>query len=186
MRIIAGEFSSRRIETRSGSETRPTLDKVREAVFSSLGGMFDGGCCLDLYAGSGAVGLEALSRGYSMAVFTDVSREAMTSIKKNIESLHVSDRCRTLNMKDMKALEILSSENAVFDLVYLDPPYKKEHNKEILEYLDQHNMIRKGGMAVIESLKEDCFSQDCGNLKFIKQKIYGISKITYYRAEESY
>ena len=135
MRIVAGTYSSRRIEAPKGNNTRPTLDKVREAVFSSLGGFFAGGSFLDLYAGSGANGLEALSRGMDEAVFVDSSRDAVQVIKKNIQSLGCKEQCRVLPMKDMKALLLLKEEGRQFDIVYLDPPYARETNKAVLAYL---------------------------------------------------
>ena len=104
MRIIAGEFASRRLETKKGNATRPTLDKVKEAVFSSLGGYFDGGNVLDLYAGSGAVGLEALSRGMDNAYFSDNDRIACSVIRNNIASLKVEDRSKVYPIADMKML----------------------------------------------------------------------------------
>ena len=183
MRIIAGEFSSRKLETLKNRNTRPTLDKVREAVFSSLGGMFDGGKVLDLYAGSGACALEALSRGMDQAVFVDVSRAACGIIKKNVVSLHCEERCRILPVTDRKALEMLAGEQAFFDLVYLDPPYEKQHNNEIMTYLDENGLVRPGGRVVIESLKEDVFADTYGHLRFYKEAIYGIMKIRYYKAE---
>lgn len=184
MRIVAGEYSSRRIEAPKGNTTRPTLDKVREAVFSSLGGMFDGGSFLDLYAGSGANGLEALSRGFDEAVFVDISREAISVIKENIRTLRCEDRTQVLPVKDMKALSMLSAKGRTFDLVYLDPPYAKQHNDEILAYLCEHEMLRPGARVVIESLKEDTFTASYGTLKPYKEAVYGISRITYYRIEE--
>ena len=117
MRIIAGEFASRKLLTREGMETRPTLDKVKEAVFSSLGTYFDGGTVLDLYAGSGAIGLEALSRGMRKAIFVDSSRDAIRVIKENVNALKVNDRCRILNMKAQAALEILQEEDITADLL---------------------------------------------------------------------
>ena len=170
MRIIAGEYRSRKIETRSGNQTRPTLDKVREAVFSSLGGMFDGGTVLDLYAGSGANGLEALSRGYDYAVFADISKDAIQVICKNIESLRCKEKTKVLHMPDKKALS-------------LDPPYAGQRNNEILEYLQENNMITDHGVVVIESAKEDEFKKEFGSLKPYKEATYGITRITYYRNE---
>lgn len=183
MRIVAGMYSSRTIITPRGNDTRPTLDKVREAVFSSLGGMFDGGSVLDLYAGSGAIGLEALSRGMDHAVFADPSREAVRCIKENIRSLHVNDRCTVYPMKDMAVLKKLAEENMRFDLIYLDPPYKHAHHDEVLSFLDEHHMIKEGGRVVIESLKEEMYDRDYPGLHPYKNKVYGISRITYYRAD---
>ena len=183
MRIVGGEFSSRKIITSSGRSTRPTLDKVREAVFSSLGGLFDGGTVLDLYAGSGAVGLEALSRGYDRAIFADISKDAIRSIRENIHSLNVEECTEVFAMKDMKALALLSQRGMKLDLVCLDPPYALQHNHEVLTFLDEHHMLNSGARVVIESLKEETYDVDYPGLHPYKEKVYGISKITYYRAD---
>lgn len=179
MRIVAGEYSSRRIEAPKGNNTRPTLDKVREAVFSTLGGSFEGGSFLDLYAGSGANGLEALSRGFDEAVFVDMSRDAVAVIRRNIASLGCGDRCRVLPMKAAKALSLLKEEGKQFDLVYLDPPYARQVNEEVLQYLSDHHLLKEGGRVVIESAKEDSFTEDCGTICFEKDRVYGITRITY-------
>lgn len=183
MRIVGGEFSSRKIVTSSGKTTRPTLDKVREAVFSSLGGLFDAGTVLDLYAGSGAVGLEAISRGYERAIFADISKESIRAIKENIHSLKVENRTEVYAMKDMKVLALLSQRDVKFDLVYLDPPYALQHNNQVLTFLDEHHMLNSGARVVIESLKEETYDIDYSSLHPYKEKVYGISKITYYRAD---
>lgn len=181
MRIVAGEYGSRKIDAPKGNMTRPTLDKVREAVFSSLGNFFDGGVFLDLYAGSGANGLEALSRGFDQAIFVDCSKEAIQVIKKNIESLKCKDRTKVYPMNAEKALSIFAEEGFRFDLIYLDPPYAKQKNNEILNLLVERELIQKGGRVILESLKEDTFKESYGDLIFQKEKVYGISKITYYQ-----
>ncbi|MBR2809759.1 MAG: 16S rRNA (guanine(966)-N(2))-methyltransferase RsmD [Solobacterium sp.] len=180
MRIVSGIYGSRRIQAPKGEETRPTLDQVREAVFSSLGGRFEGGVFLDLYAGSGANGLEALSRGFEKAVFVDVSGAAVKVIKDNISLLGCKEQARVLKMKDMKALELFREEGLVFDLVYLDPPYKKQHNDEVLAALSEYGLLAEKGRVVIESLKEDRFEAVYGDLKPVRHASYGISGITYY------
>lgn len=181
MRIIAGEYSSRRIAAPEGRQTRPTLDKVREAVFSALGGSFSGGVFLDLYAGSGANGLEALSRGMEQAVFVDCSRAAVSCIKQNIASLGVEDQCLVLPMKDWQALSYLKEHNRKFTVVYLDPPYQKQHNGKVLQWLSDQDCMTESGVAVIEAAKEDVYEQKYGSLVFWKEKIYGITRIIYYR-----
>ena len=186
MRIIAGKYSSRRLTTLKGDATRPTLDKVKEAVFSSLGGMFDGGTVLDLYSGSGAIGLEAISRGFDQAVLVDMSHAAVSIIHKNAEALQCEEQCEILCMRDFRALEYLKNQGMVFDLVYLDPPYRKQKNHEVLAYLDAHHMVHQGGRVVIESLKEEEYHDAAGALQYDKESIYGIMKITYYRFEQSH
>ena len=181
MRIVAGKFGSRRIETRKSNDTRPTLDKVREAVFSSLGGMFEGGCVLDLYGGSGAVGLEAVSRGFDAAVECDLNREACAVIRKNIESLHCEDQVTVLCMKDVKALSVCKQKGMKFDLVYLDPPYAKQQNLMILQKLVEYGLLNEEADVVIESDQKDHFEETIGTLVPLKEKEYGITRITYYK-----
>ena len=180
MRIIAGEYSSRRIEAPKGNTTRPTLDKVREAVFSSLGTYFEGGSVLDLYAGSGANGFEALSRGMDTAVFCDISPAAMAAVKKNAEALGCTDRCRFMPMKDTKALQLLAGEKLRFDLIYLDPPYKKQHNAEIMEFISEHGLLKENGRIVVESAAQDVYEERYADLVLKKAVRYGITKISYY------
>ncbi len=182
MRIIAGKYSSRKLETKKGNTTRPTLDKVKEAIFSSLGSYFDGGYGLDLYAGSGAVGLEGLSRGLDFVYFSDNDREACQIIKKNIDSLGVSSQTKLYPVNDMKMLKIMKEEGIQFRFVYLDPPYKKQKNLQVLKFLDENNMIKENGVVVIESLKEESYQYDyLTHLNYQKEAIYGIMKITYYK-----
>lgn len=183
MRIIAGKYRSRRIETRSSNETRPTLDKVREAVFSSLGGTFQGGEFLDLYAGSGANGLESLSRGMDHAVFVDLSKDAVDVIYQNIQALGCQDSTEVYHMKDTRALTLLKEKGKKFKIIYLDPPYAKQHNTEILSLIDTNEMMTANGVVVIESDRKNHFEENYNHLKFIFDKEYGISRITYYRYE---
>jgi len=183
MRIIAGEYGSRKIETRKSNDTRPTLDKVREAVFSSLGGYFDGGRFLDLYAGSGANGLEAISRGMDESYFVDCSRDAITCINNNIKSLKCESKCHVLSMKDVKALSVLKSKGLKFDIIYLDPPYAHQENNKIMSIIMNDNLLNDNGYVIIESLKEDEYEKEINGLKLIKEKVYGISKISYYKYE---
>lgn len=184
MRIIAGTYASRKINAPKGKQTRPTLDKVREAVFSSAGGFFDGGIFLDLYAGSGANGLEALSRGCDKAVFVDVSKAAVSVIRDNIRTLGAEENCRVLPVSDRKALQILQEEGAVFDYIYMDPPYEKHHNEEILSFIDENGMLNGGGLIMVESLKEDSFPDRYHTFFKKKEAVYGISRITYYKSKE--
>lgn len=184
MRIIAGTYASRKINAPKGKQTRPTLDKVREAVFSSAGGFFAGGVFLDLYAGSGANGLEALSRGCEKAVFVDSSKAAVSVIRENIRSLDAGDRCQVLPVSDRKALQILKEESARFDYIYMDPPYEKQHNEEILSFIDANGMLKEGGLIMVESLKENNFPDHYKSFYKKKEAVYGVSKITYYKFKE--
>ncbi len=181
MRIVAGEFRSRVLQTLEGDNTRPTLDKVREAVFSRIGPYFENGeRVLDLFAGSGAIGLEALSRGAAEAVFVDKSFQAVRIIRKNIESLKVNDRCRVLNLDYGQALRLLKEEKQCFDLIYLDPPYRLQAISGIIKQVSADELIAKGGIIVAETLKEEEIEIPEG-FEREKEAFYGITKITYIR-----
>ncbi|MFR5599976.1 MAG: RsmD family RNA methyltransferase, partial [Holdemania filiformis] len=118
MRIVAGKFRSRLIQAPKGDQTRPTLDKVKEAVFSRIGPYFDGGIMLDLFAGSGSMGLEALSRGIEHVYFVDRSPAAAAVIKANIASLQVEAQCDVWKCDSFAALRRLAGMGVQLDLVY--------------------------------------------------------------------
>lgn len=183
MRIVAGEFRSRRIEAVSGDTTRPTTDKVKEAVFSRIGPYFDGGDMLDLFAGSGNVSFEAISRGMQTSLMCDKQKKAIDTIKKNSQVLDVTTQCVVWQMDYKKALHKIADEKRTFDFVYLDPPYKDQKIIEILSFLDEHEILKPNADIVCESLKEDEFPQQIGSLCKVKDVVYGITRITYYKKE---
>ena len=174
MRIVAGKFRSRLIQAPKGDQTRPTLDKVKEAVFSRIGPYFDGGVMLDLFAGSGSMGLEALSRGIEHVYFVDRSPAAAAVIKSNIASLQVEAQCDVWKCDSFAALRRLAGMGVQLELVSLDP---------IMQQLDALNLIRDHGQVILESLKEDEFDEAYHQLRRVKEATYGISRISYYRKE---
>lgn len=123
MRIIAGEARSRVIEAPKGRDTRPTLDRVRENMFNILQRRVPGARVLDLFAGSGALSLEALSRGAAFAVLVDHDRQAVQVEQRNLAALRFAERARVMQREWRQAVDALARENERFDLVFLDPPY---------------------------------------------------------------
>lgn len=180
MRIIAGEFRSRIILAPAGQVTRPTLDKVREAIFSILYQKVEGANFLDLYAGSGANGLEALSRGAKKAVFIDNAKAAQVTILKNIQQLQLENRCLLLKTTVQNGLSQLSDS---FDLVYMDPPYQQQENECILQRLQDQHLLSSSAIVMIEADKKDVYPEVVGELSLFKRKEYGISQILFYRKE---
>ncbi len=166
-----------------GNTTRPTTDKIKEAIFSRIGPYFDGGEMLDLFGGSRNMSLEAISRGMEHALICDVSHPAISTIRKNVRTLDVASTGDHLENGLSAVLAKASQEQRTFDLVYLDPPYKKQQILHILQYLDTHDMVRAQGDIVCESLKEDEFPDSVGALCKVKDVTYGITRITYYRKE---
>lgn len=157
LRIIAGKYRHLIIEAPNVNSTRPTTDKVREALMSAIGMYLYDAKVLDLFAGSGALGIESLSRGASECVFSDNNKVAYNTIKKNIEKIRISEKTTVLFGSYKATLEKLKEE--CFDIVYLDPPYAmKSSYKEVLDYLFENNMIKKNSIVVREcdiAMEED-------------------------------
>lgn len=181
MRIIAGEMRSRTLLAPKGTETRPTLDRTRESLFNIIAAECPQARVLDLYAGSGALALEALSRGAQNAVLCDVSREAARVIAANIAALHVEDRARLLHMNDMQAVSLLAREQATFDLVFLDPPYRLD-TAPACGALAQAGILAQDALVIIEHaaaaapVLPGCFVQT-------DRRKYRDTMITFYRYE---
>ncbi len=128
LRIIGGKFKGRILKTPKGPSTRPTQGMLREAVFNICQNSIDEARFLDLFAGSGAMGLEAISRGASHATLVESNRMALSCIKQNIEELKTSEQIQILPLKAEKALQILTKQSSLFDIVYIDPPYDTSTN----------------------------------------------------------
>ncbi|MGT2667417.1 16S rRNA (guanine(966)-N(2))-methyltransferase RsmD [Streptococcus rifensis] len=177
MRIVSGLYGGRPLKTLDGKTTRPTSDKVRGAIFNMIGPYFDGGRTLDLYAGSGGLGIEAVSRGMSEAVLVDKDRRAQSIISENIQMTKEAWKFDLLKMDDRQALKHLSGK---FDLVFLDPPYAQEQIVNMVSMLDHQDLLSPDVMVVCETDKGVNLPDEIGSLGIWKQKVYGISKITVY------
>lgn len=151
MRIISGKYAKRNLYTLKSNATRPTSDKVKESLFNSLGQFFDGGRVLDLYAGSGALGIEAVSRGYDEAVLVDVSAQACKIIKKNVELTKETERFDVRKTSDFRALKSLAEEGKTFDLVFLDPPYAKEKIQKVMLTMNKLNLLNPHALVIAET-----------------------------------
>ena len=151
MRIIGGEARSRLIDAPRGMDTRPTQDKVRESLFNILQGQVQDSCVLDLFAGSGALGLEAISRGARYAVFVDSARQAAAIVQANADKLGFHDRAKVVQADWRAAVTRLSAQSAqAFDLIFMDPPYKMENTGEMCRHLLDCGVLAPEAMIVIE------------------------------------
>ena len=177
MRVVAGKYGGRPLKTLDGKTTRPTTDKVKGAIFNMIGPYFEGGRVLDLYAGSGSLAIEALSRGMDTAVLVEKDRRAQAIISDNIQMTKEATRFELLKMESSRALNIVTG---IFDLVLLDPPYAKEQIVEDIEKLEERQLLSQDVLVVCETDKAVELPEEIAGLGIWKKKIYGISKVTVY------
>ena len=154
IRIIAGIYKGRFLKIPDSSVTRPTMDKVRQAIFNALKDKTQGSVCVDLFAGSGAMGLEALSRGAKQVYFNDKDRKTFQVMKENILSLKPSEDCYVMALSDYR-LFLKKYSDIKFDLVFLDPPYRFNINSVIIEEMVERNMLNDDAVIVSEQEKEN-------------------------------
>ena len=168
MRVVAGTYRGRRLAAPGGTETRPTSDRVREALFSVLGPSVQGARVLDLYAGSGALGIEALSRGAAAAVFVDRSHKAIEVVRANLRALGIDAEVRPIEAR--AALRAASARREAYDLVFLDPPYRHaaELGRELSEGLTA--VLAPGARVVTESDRRAALQLD---LPLADERRYG-------------
>src|SRR5699024_2904167 len=150
MRVIAGTHKGRKLQVASGRVTRPTSDKIKESLFNQIGPFFRGGMCLDLYAGSGALGIEAISRGMEACVFIDKNHYAIKMVKKNIEQLKLENHAYVYRSEATSMLPILHSKKQQFQLIFLDPPYDKADLTGIIRDILKYQLLADDGVICCE------------------------------------
>jgi len=181
MRVIAGTARGRGLRTLPGLEVRPTLDRVRQAVFSSLGEEVRGAACLDLFAGSGAVGIEALSRGAARAVFVERSAGCVRRLTENLQRCEVGERAEVLHCEWQAGIERLRRARERFDLVFADPPYGRFDEAAILAEL--HLLLIPGGRLLFEHPRRRALPERVASLRLTRVSHYGQTSISWYTRE---
>lgn len=176
MRVITGTARGRHLETLSGDDVRPTTDKVKESVFSIIQFQVQDRMFLDLFAGSGQMGIEALSRGAKGAYFLDLRREAAAVIRKNLSATGLADKAE---VRCADSLMFLRSAPVKFDVAFVDPPYNKGLAKKALE--DLPSAMNKSGVIVVETATEEELPESAGEFLLDRTYRYGKIKVTTYR-----
>ena len=179
MRIIAGKHKGRKLESLPGKATRPTSGKVREAIFSICSEIIPGACVLDLFAGTGAFGLEAISRGAENAVFVDSDRRGIDIIRKNIASCAENARTIVICADITSRLNVLAGTGLHFDLVFLDPPYRSHAVRPALENLAETGTLKTGARVVVEHDRYESIPEDIPGLAIADRRKYGKTLVTF-------
>jgi 16S rRNA (guanine966-N2)-methyltransferase len=178
LRIIGGELRGKKLTSIKGDRTRPTADRVREAVFNILAFHIPRATVLDLFAGTGALGIEALSRGASSAVFIDNSHEALSVIKKNIHACRFDSRASVLKRDILKPLGKMTDGHN-FNLVLLDPPYHKNFIRPAFLALEISNQLRKNTRIVVEHSVLEKIPEDIRGFNLEDQRKYGKTVVSF-------
>lgn len=181
VKIIAGKYKSRVLFTLEGLNTRPMTSRMKESIFNTIGPYFDNDVVLDLFGGSGALSLEALSRGASFAYINEKAYDALKIIKKNVESLKANDDVRILNLDYKIALKMLAGDKKKFDIIFLDPPYRMNIVSEIVDYLVNNDMINEKGIIICQYVSGNYKPVETEILKVIKNFSYASSEVCIYQ-----
>jgi 16S rRNA (guanine(966)-N(2))-methyltransferase RsmD len=183
MRVVSGICKGRALKAVPGNTTRPTTDKVKEAVFNMIGPYFDGGLGLDLFAGSGGLGLEGLSRGLDKVIFIDREPKAIHTINENIKTCGFEEKSEVYRNDADRALKALKKREIVFDYIFLDPPYKKQQLVSLMEKIRGQTLLADGGLIVCEHSHEVILPDSLEGLQQIKHERYGIISISIFQNE---
>ncbi len=154
MRVIAGSARRLLLKTVPGEGTRPTTDRIKETLFNMLQYEIGGSTFLDLFSGSGAIGIEAMSRGAAEAVFVERDPRAVACIRENLRTTRLEERAAVLQMDVCQGLRRLEGREAAFDFIFMDPPYDHQHEQTVLEYLTTSGLADAGTTVVIEASRE--------------------------------
>jgi len=180
MRIVAGDFGGRRLKAVPGMATRPTTDKVKEALFNIIGPYFEGGRSLDLFAGSGGLSIEAVSRGVDQAVLIDKQYAAIKTIKDNVAVTKAPEKFEILKRDANRALKELAGRGDQFDLVFFDPPYAQQKIAEQMATLRELGLLSAGARIICETDQNAQLPDDIDGFDFVERRDYGITELTIY------
>ena len=180
MRIIAGTLKNRRIKSREGRETRPTLERIKEAIFSIIGEKVAGAKFLDFYSGTGNVTFEALSRGAERAIMIEEDKDTLRVIIENVNHLGVENKCRAYKNDVFRAAEILARKNEKFDIIFMDPPYQDNVTKKVLKVIDKANILAEDGLIICEHHLLEDLEDNIASFRKTDERKYNKKILTFY------
>ena len=180
MRVIGGKYRSRVLAEFKGDAVRPTSDRVKESLFNILSLSLRGARVLDLFCGSGALGIESLSRGASEVVFNDLSKDSIAILKKNLTALRIEKSEATILNYDYAVC--LNGKIGQFDFIFIDPPYRYDYGVAALEIISKNKLLKEGGVVVYE--RDRSFEGEIAGLERYDERKYGKTYLTFFRRRE--
>lgn len=180
MRVIAGEFRGRRLDRIEGMDIRPTSDKVKESLFNILGNAVIDSIFLDLFGGTGGIGIEALSRGAKHVVFVDTDIKSIKVLKGNLEHLNIKDNVEVYNTEYSAAISKLYNCKKEFDIIFIDPPYSVGLAQNALKEIDEYPILSPSGLIIVEHDTKDDMPSSLGKLYMYRSKQYGNTTLSFY------
>ena len=183
MRVLSGTAKGKKLNSLEGLETRPTLDRVKDAVFNIIQFDIKDSVVLDLFSGSGALGIEALSRGAKEAILCDASSKAIKIINKNLEETRLKDKAKVINSDYLETLSKIKDKK--FDIIFLDPPYKSDYVEKSIEYISKYNLLAENGIIIVETDDENKIDKINAkkDLEVYDTRKYGIAILIFIRKE---
>lgn len=180
MRVVSGSARGRSLKAVPGTDTRPTTDKVKEALFSMIGPYFDGGTVLDLFAGTGGLGIEALSRGMDLAVFVDLEYKSIEIVRANLKTTGFEDKAEVYKNDAERAIKALAKRDKKFDLVFLDPPYRLKNGDKLMESMDRLDLLAGEATVVLEYDSSFSYRDFFGKFTEVRKAVYGETALSIY------
>lgn len=180
MKVISGFLKGRNIKGYDILGTRPTMDRVKESIFSTIQNEIKDSIVLDLFCGSGSLGIESISNYCKKCYFVDNNIKIINIVKENINNFNILDKSIILNYDYKKSIKYFSEKNIKFDIIFADPPYDYHVIEKILKLVNEYDILNDGGIIVVEFEKE-LLKDNYGNLKLIKNKKYGWKQVYIYK-----
>jgi len=178
LRVVSGKLGGRRLFVSSKAKLRPTADRVKESIFDILRSEIEGKEVLDLFAGSGNLGIEAISRGANRVVFVDSSNQSIKHIQRNLKDLECEDQAKILKSDYRKAVGELAKTGERFDMVFADPPYLLGYAQGLIDCLKKEDILKEGGLAIIEHHKKEELKLNSSGLMELERRKFGDTMVT--------
>lgn len=180
MRVISGSRKGFKLKAPKGLDTRPTQDRIKESLFNIIGNIHEESIILDLFSGSGAIGIEFLSRGAKKCYFIDYSQDSIRTIYENLAKTKFERESEVYKNNIFNALKVLGSKKVTFDFIFMDPPYNCGYEKKTLKAICDNNLLSKEALVIIEHGKGLSLDATMYCIKKIDERNYGDTTITFY------